>query len=184
MRVRFFGGYDFPADLHTKSDMVKTAYASGVPMGGDLSVAPQGKLPSFVVWAQRDANSAPLQRLQIVKGWVEGDTTREQVFDVACSDGLKPDAKTHRCPDNAAKVNLNDCSISQDKGAAELATTWVDPEFNPSNSAFYYVRVLENPVCRYSQYDAIKLGVVHPATMPATIQERAWSSPIWYTPQH
>lgn len=181
VKVRFFGSFDFSANLHTQKDMVKTAYDKGVPMGGDLHSAPAGKAPSFVVWAQRDANSAPLQRLQIVKGWVDGDTTQEQVFDVSCSDGLKPDPKTHRCADNGAKVNLADCSISQDKGAAELATTWTDPEFKPSVSAFYYVRVLENPVCRYSQYDAIQLGVQHPKTQPATIQERAWSSPIWYS---
>jgi hypothetical protein len=184
VRVRFFGGYDLPANLHMQKDMLKAAYAKGVPMGGDLKVAPAGKAPSFVVWAQRDANSAPLQRLQIVKGWVEGDATKEQVFDVACSDGLKPDATTHRCADNGAKVNLADCSISQDKGAAELATTWTDPDFKPSASAFYYVRVLENPVCRYSQYDAIKMGVPHPKNNPATIQERAWSSPIWYSASH
>jgi len=184
VRVRFFGGFDLPANLHQQTDMVKTAYDKGVPMGGDLSAAPAGKAPSFLVWALRDANSAPLQRLQIVKGWVEGASTKEQVFDVACSDGLTPDAKTHRCPDNGAKVNLSDCSISQDKGAAELSTTWTDPDFNPAASAFYYVRVLENPVCRYSQFDAIKLGVTHPAGFPATIQERAWSSPIWYAASH
>jgi hypothetical protein len=184
VRVRFFGGFDLPANLHAQADMVKTSYAKGVPMGGDLNATTAGKAPSFVVWAQRDANSAPLQRLQIVKGWVEGNGSKEQVFDVACSDGLKPDGKTHRCPDNGAKVNLSDCSISQDKGAAELSTTWTDPDFKPEASAFYYVRVLENPVCRYSQYDAIKLGVVHPTINPATIQERAWSSPIWYKPKN
>jgi hypothetical protein len=99
------------------------------------------------------------------------------VYDVACSDGLKPDAKTHRCADNGARVNLNDCSISADKGAAELSATWRDPDFKPMQSAFYYVRVLENPVCRYSQRDALKIGVdKHPADKPRTIQERAWTS--------
>ena len=182
LRVRFFGGFDLPADLHKQPDMISTAYAKGVPMGGDLSAAVAGKAPSFVVWAMRDAQSAPLQRLQIVKGWVDGDTTTEAVYDVACSDHLKPDGITHRCPDNGAKVNLKDCSISADKGASELATTWTDPDFRADESAFYYVRVLENPVCRYSQRDALKLGVAHPAGFPATIQERAWSSPIWYSP--
>jgi hypothetical protein len=182
LRVRFFGGFDLPANLHTQPDMVKTAYAKGVPMGGDLVAAPAGKAPNFTVWAMRDAQSAPLQRIQIVKGWVEGDSSKEAVYDVACSDGLKPDAKTHRCADNGAKVNLADCSISQDKGAPELSTTWTDPDFKPNAAAFYYVRVLENPVCRYSQYDALKLGVPHPAGFPSTIQERAWSSPIWYSP--
>lgn len=182
LRVRFFGGYDFAPNLHQQPDMVKTAYAQGVPMGGDLAAAPAGKAPAFVVWALRDAQSAPLQRVQIVKGWVAEDgKAQEQVYDVACSDGGQPDAKTHRCPDNGAKVDLKTCSISQDRGAPELATTWKDPDFHPAQSAFYYVRVLENPVCRYSQYDALKLGVEHPANFPQTIQERAWSSPIWYT---
>lgn len=181
LRVRFFGGFSLPANLHQQPDMLKTAYAQGVPMGGDLPAAVTGKAPSFVVWALRDAQSAPLQRVQIVKGWVEGEQTREQVYDVACSDGLKPDAATHHCADNGAKVNLQDCSYSTDKGASELATTWTDPDFQPKQSAFYYVRVLENPTCRYSQYDALKLGVPHPTNVPQTIQERAWSSPIWYT---
>ena len=183
MRVRFFGGFDFPSNLHLQADMVKTAYAKGVPMGGDLTGTASGKAPSFVISALRDANSAPLQKVQIVKGWVEGDTTKEQVFDVACSDGLQPDPKTHRCADNGAKVNLQDCSISGDKGASALSTTWTDPDFKAGASAFYYVRVLENPTCRYSQYDAIKLGVPHPANKEPTVQERAWSSPIWYSPQ-
>jgi hypothetical protein len=182
IRVRFFGGFGLPANLHTQPDMVKAAYAAGVPMGGDLSAAPAGKAPSFTVWAMRDANSAPLQRLQIVKGWVDGGTTKEQVYDVACSDNLVPDPRTHLCPSNGATVNLKDCSTTKDRGAAELATTWTDPDFHGDQAAFYYVRVLENPVCRYSQYDALKLGVEHPANKPATIQERAWSSPIWYSP--
>jgi hypothetical protein len=184
LRVRFFGGFDLPANVHQQPERVKLAYAKGVPMGSDLKPGRDdaGKAPSFAVWALRDASSAPLQRIQIVKGWVDGDSTREQVFDVACSDHLQPDGKTHRCPDNGARVNLSDCSISQDKGAAELATTWTDPDFKTQQAAFYYVRVLENPVCRYSQYDALKLGVAHPAGFSPTVQERAWSSPIWYTP--
>ncbi len=182
VKLRFFGGYNLPANLHTQPDRVKAGYAKGVPMGADLNATADGKAPSFSLWAGRDANSAPLYKLQIVKGWVEGDSTLEKVYDVACSDGLQSDAKTHLCADNGAKVNLSDCSISQDKGAAELATTWTDPEFKPAQSAFYYVRVLENPVCRYTQRDALKLGVAHPAGFSPTIRERAWSSPIWYTP--
>lgn len=94
----------------------------------------------------RDANSAPLQKIQIVKGWLADGQSHEQVYDVVCSDGLQPDAQTHLCPNNGAKVNLSDCSISADKGAAELATTWTDPDFDAAQSAFYYARVLENPV--------------------------------------
>ena len=152
-------------------------------MGADLPPSKSAKPPRFAVWAQRDANSAPLQRIQIVKGCIEGDSSKEQVFDVACSDGLAPDARSHRCADNGAKVDLSDCSISRDKGAAELATVWTDPDFKPGASAFYYVRVLENPVCRYSQFDALRLGVAHPQGVAPTIQERAWTSPIWYRPE-
>ncbi len=183
VRARMFAGFDLPADLHRQPDAIRVAYAKGVPMGGDLPATANGRAPTFVAWALRDANSAPLQRIQIVKGWTSGSETKEKVYDIACADGLQPDKLTQRCPDNGARVNLSDCSISTDKGAAELATTWRDPEFNPDESAFYYLRVLENPVCRYSQRDAIKLGVAHPTNVPPTLQERAWSSPIWYQPK-
>jgi hypothetical protein len=184
IRLRFFGGFGLPEDLHKRADMVKAAYAQGVPMGGDLTATPDGKAPSFLVWATRDVRSAPLQRVQIVKGWLGADgATQERVYDVACSDGLTPDANTHRCADNGAKVDLGSCAISQDKGAAELAATWTDPDFRPGLPAFYYVRVLENPTCRYTQHDALKLGVPHPAGISPTVQERAWSSPIWFSPK-
>ncbi len=183
VRARLFAGFDLPADLHRQPDAIRVAYDKGVPMGGDLPAAANGKAPTLVAWALRDANSAPLQRIQVVKGWTSGTDTKEKIFDIACADGLQPDKLTQRCPDNGARVNLADCSISSDKGAPELATTWRDPEFNPDEAAFYYVRVLENPVCRYSQRDAIKLGVVHPKNVPQTIQERAWTSPIWYQPK-
>lgn len=183
VRARLFAGFDFPADLHSRQDAVQIAYQSGVPMGTALRQPMPGKAPSLLVMALRDAHSAPLQRLQIVKGWVSGNDTKEQVFDVACSDGITPDPVTHRCRDNGAKVNLADCSISSDKGASELRATWRDPDFNADVAAFYYLRVLENPVCRYSQRDAIKLGVEHPGNVPKTIQERAWTSPVWYEPR-
>jgi hypothetical protein len=183
VKVRLFAGFDYPADLHLRADAVKLAYARGVPMGGDLQTGAGRQVPRLFVQALRDANSAPLQRVQIVKGWLEAGQSREQVFDVVCSDGLQPDAKTHRCPDNGARVNLADCSISPDKGAASLATTWRDPQFKAEQSAFYYARVLENPVCRWSQHDANALGKPHPDEAPATVQERAWTSPIWYGPR-
>ena len=119
----------------------------------------------------------------MVKGWASGGSTQERVYDVACSDGIQADPRTHRCGSNNAQVNLSDCSISRDKGAAALSTTWTDPDFNPDVAAFYYVRVIENPVCRYSQHDALKLGVPHPPNAPQTIQERAWTSPVWYHPK-
>ena len=182
IRVRFFGGFDFPADLHRNPDLVKIGYAKGVPMGGDLKAAPDGRSPSFVVWATRDPDSAPLQKIQIVKGWVEDGKSMLRIYDVACSDGLTADPSTGLCPDNSAAVNLKTCKTDEGKGAAELATTWTDPSFDPSTRAVYYVRVFEDPVCRWSTYDAIRLKIDPPKSVPATIKERAWTSPIWYTP--
>ncbi len=181
MRVRFFAGYDYPDDLADDPDLVTRAYDGGVAMGGELA-APGDRVPRFLVWATRDASSAPLQRLQVVKGWVDGGEAREQVYDAACSDGLAVDPDTHRCPDNGATVNLDDCGFSEDAGAAELRTLWTDPDFDPAQRAVYYVRVLENPSCRWSTWEAIRAGVEPRPDLPATIQERAWSSPIWVTP--
>lgn len=182
-KIRLFAGYAFPDDLASKDNWVEVGYKSGVPQGGDLPKAAGGKAPKLMVWAQRDPNSAPLARLQIIKGWrTADDKLEEMTYDVACSDGATPDPKTHQCPDNGATVNLDDCSISRDKGDAQLAATWTDPDFDPAEHAFYYARVLENPVCRWSMYDAKKAGVEHPKDLPKTIRERAWSSPIWYTP--
>ncbi|HVS63611.1 MAG TPA: DUF3604 domain-containing protein [Thermoanaerobaculia bacterium] len=181
IKVRFFAGYDYSEDIGERADSVELAYAGGVPMGGDLT-ARAGGAPRFLVWAMRDPRSAPLQRLQVIKGWVEDGAAREQVFDVACSDGGTPDAASHRCPDNGAAVDLADCSFSQELGAAELRTTWTDPSFDPAQRALYYVRVLENPTCRWSTWDALRAGVEPHPDLPKTIQERAWSSPIWSIP--
>jgi len=137
--------------------------------------------PTFLTWAVADPTTALLQRVQIIKGWLQDGEHREQVYDVACSDGLSVDTKTHRCPDNGAKVNLDDCSRTANVGASELKTLWQDPDFVPGQEAFYYVRVLENPVCRWSTWDAIRSGEQPRPDLPATIQERAWSSPIWYS---
>ncbi|MDE2976539.1 MAG: DUF3604 domain-containing protein [Acidobacteriota bacterium] len=181
MRVRFFGGYDYPDDLTSDPEMIAFAYEGGVPMGGDL-VANGGSSPRFLVWAARDADSAPLQRLQMVKGWVEDGEARESVVDIACADGGMPSGDPLRCPDNGASVDLSDCSHSQDLGAAELSALWTDPDFDAAKHAVYYVRVLENPTCRWSTWDALRAGVEPNPDMPSTIQERAWSSPIWYVP--
>jgi hypothetical protein len=184
IRVRFFGGFALPVGLAGDADAVAKAYAAGVSMGGDLA-APSGadaQAPKFLLWALRDAKSAGLQRLQVVKGWVENGKGHELVYDVACSDGLTPDPATHRCPDNGATVDLATCKITEGKGAAELRTVWTDPDFDASQRAFYYLRVLENPTCRWSTWDAIRSGVAPRKDLPPTIQERAWSSPIWYVP--
>ncbi len=184
MRVRFFAGYSFSDDLTSHADMVARAYAAGVPMGADL-LASAGQTPAFLAWAMRDPNSAPLQRLQVVKIWVDVESgPSEQVFDVSCSDGLIPDPLTHHCGDNGAGVDSSDCSFSSDKGASELRILWRDPGFDPSERAAYYLRVLENPTCRWSTWDALRAGVEPRDGLAKTIQERAWSSPIWYVPSN
>ena len=182
IRVRFFAGWDYPADLHTRQDLLEAAYRTGVTMGADLPPAPPaGGAPRFVVWATKGAASANLQKVQVVKGWIDAEgETHEQVFDVVCADGIEPDAENHRCAGNGATVDLSDCSYSAGLGAAELSTTWADPEFDPALRAFYYVRVLENPTCRWTSWRALARGI--PIPDPAVIKERAWSSPIWYSP--
>ena len=178
--LRFFASFEFREDLHDEPNMAEIAYELGVPMGGDL--LPGTGSPRFVVMALRDPASAPLERLQIIKGWVNDREPFEQVYDVACSDGLQVNSDTHRCPDNGARVNISDCSITEGVGASELLATWEDPEFDADQQAFYYVRALENPTCRWSTWDAVRAGVPPRDTLAKTIQERAWSSPIWIHP--
>ena len=180
IKLRFFVG-DYKGLSLKDPNLVKKAYAKGVTMGGDFKVK-QGKVPKFLLWAQHDPYSAKFQRIQMVKGWLKDGVKHEKVFDVVCSDGLKPDPKTHRCPDNKAWVNLDTCEIRSDVGAKELKTFWEDPEFNESQLAFYYVRVLENPTCRWSTWDAIRAGEKPRPDLAKTIQERAYSSPIWFAP--
>ena len=177
--MRFFAGYDFPADLLTRTDTVRQAYVHGVPMGGDLLSAAD-KAPKFLVWAVRDPTSGFLQRAQVVKGWIENGVAREQVFDVACADGLA--AANGRCPANGATVDLKTCQPDRFKGDVELRTVWSDPTFNPRQRAFYYVRVLENPSCRWSTWDALRNGTPRNPLLQPTVMERAWSSPIWFEP--
>lgn len=182
MRVRFFGGYGFDDAMLDVSDVVARAYSEGVSMGSDL-LAKEGGVPSFLLWATRDAKSAGLQRLQVVKGWTTDGEHHETVYDVACSDGGRVDPATNRCPDNGARVDISDCSITSGVGDPELKTAWTDPDFDPAVRAFYYVRVLENPTCRWSTWDALRAGVAPRSDLQATIQERAWSTPIWYIPK-
>jgi hypothetical protein len=182
IRVRFFAGYGLERVSLASDEGVKAAYAGGVPMGSDLVGKANGK-PNFLVMAMRDANSAPLQRIQIVKGWVDSTGKAfEKVFDVACADKGSVDPKTQRCPDNGAMVDVKTCKFSEDKGNAELSATWSDPDFDPKQSAFYYARVIENPTCRWSTWDANRAGVEPSPHLPKTIQERAYTSPIWFVP--
>jgi hypothetical protein len=181
MKVRFFGGYDLDTLKLEDERSLTQAYQQGVSMGSEL-LADGERAPSFVAWATKDPASASLQRLQIIKGWTVNGEHHEQVYDVACSDGGTVDPASHRCPDNGAQVDLSDCSISADLGAAELKASWRDPDFNPAHRAFYYLRALENPTCRWSTWDAIRAGVAPRSDLHTTLQERAWSSSIWYVP--
>lgn len=177
LRVRFFAGTQYPQNMLTNPNMISDAYQKGVPMGGELKAGRAS--PDFLVWVTRDPASAPLQRVQVVKGWIENGDAKEQIYDVACAGDQKVDAITHRCPDNNAKVDMSDCSISADNGADELKAVWRDPDFKPEHDAFYYVRGIENPTCRWSSWDAIRAGTPPNPALEATIQERVWSSPIW-----
>jgi hypothetical protein len=182
IKVRFFGGPRLASLDLDDPGLVARAYAEGVPMGSDLERTASGSAPSFLVWAMRDPMAAPLQRVQVIKGWTENGEPHEEVHDVACSDGKAPDPSTRRCPDNGAEVDLATCRISDDSGDDELKAVWTDPGFDPARRAVYYVRVLENPTCRWSTWDAIRQGVEPRRNVSPTIQERAWSSPIWYEP--
>ncbi|MEE2784712.1 MAG: DUF3604 domain-containing protein [Pseudomonadota bacterium] len=184
IKLRLFAGFSYEADILEQEDGVETAYAQGVAMGSELhpSATIPDRAPRLLASAVRDANSAALQRLQIIKGWTVNGKHHERVYDIACSDGGKVDPATHRCPDNGAKVNLTDCSISKDVGAATLSAAWQDPDFDPANRAFYYARVLENPTCRWSTWDAVRAGVQPRSDLHKTLQERAWTSPIWFVP--
>ena len=152
-------------------------------MGGDLSNAPRGKAPSFLIHAVKDPISGNLDRVQVVKGWLDSSgKTQERIYDVVWSGNRKPDGKG-KLPAVGSTVDIKTPTYTNTIGSTQLATVWTDPDFNPTQRAFYYVRVLEIPTPRHSAYDAVALGIdVSETRQPATIQERAYSSPIWYTP--
>ncbi len=177
IKVRLFAGHNYPANIFGSSTFAKTAYSNGVPMGGELRLNGKGA-PTFLAQAMKDPNSAGLQRIQIIRGWIENGETKEQVFDVACAKGV-PGATTHRCPAASETINTKTCKINPAQGASELKAVWRDPDFSAVRRAFYYVRVLENPTCRWSTWEANRLGKQLRPGLPLTIQERGWSSPIW-----
>ena len=189
LRLRFFAGYGFDQSMLTAADGVEQAYAKGVSMGGTLlekgDVQTRMGSPGFLVMASADPDNAPLQRLQIIKGWIDEDgKTHENVVDIACANGAEVNQLTNRCPDNGARVDISDCSINPETGASQLSTLWHDPNFKADQRAFYYARVLENPTCRWSTWDAIREGVATRPDLATTVQERAWSSPIHYMTQN
>lgn len=181
IQVRFFGGYDFAKSYDSYDSMVKDGYEKGVPMGGDLAKSENNSPPQFLIWASKDAESANLDRIQVVKGWYKDGKMQEKIFNVALSDGraLNEDDSV---PDNEATVNMETGEWSKDKGDTELQTVWTDPEFDANVRAFYYLRVLEIPTARWTLWDKIRYGTEFPEGTKMTVRERAWSSPIWYAP--
>ena len=183
IKVRLFGGWDYAADLVQDADWVAKAYADGTPMGSDLAAMPDGaEAPSFLVWAAKDPTSANLDRVQIVKGWTKDGQSFEHVYDVAWSDDREPDKWTGKVPPVASTVDIDEATYTNTVGSVELKAVWTDPAFDPSQHAFYYARVLEIPTPRWTTIQAKQLGIAPPDVVPPTVQERAWSSPIWYTP--
>ena len=183
MIVRFFGGWDFQsADANTRNPAV-IGYDKGVPMGGDLSNAPAGKSPTFLVAALKDPIGANLDRIQIIKGWLDAKgETHEKIYDVVWGGDRKPDLKTGKLPPVGDTVDVPNATYTNAIGASELIKVWKDPEFDPAQRAFYYLRVLEIPTPRWTAYDAKYFGITMPPEVPMKGQERAYTSPIWYTP--
>jgi hypothetical protein len=181
MKVRLFGGWGYHESVLNQPDWVKTGYRDGVPMGSDLRPK-GGSAPSFIVWALKDPDDANLDRIQIVKGWTKNGELFERVYDVAWAGDRRPDPRTGKVPAIRSTVDVKNASYTNSVGAVELKKVWRDPDFDPSLHAFYYVRVLQIPTPRWSTYDAKELGIAPPARVSPIVQERAWTSPIWYTP--
>lgn len=180
IQVRFFAGYDFQKKYAAHEEMLRDGYEKGVPMGSDLMVE-KNRSPEFLIWAAKDPEMATLDRIQLIKGWYRDGAVYEQIFDVALSDGrkIKPDGTV---PDNGATVNMETGEWSFEKGDDELFIHWQDPDFDAELNAFYYLRVLEVPTASWRLLDQIRYGVKYPESAELVVQERAWSSPIWITP--
>ena len=182
IQVRMFGGWDYPAGLEKQSHWLTTAYAQGVPMGGDLPDQPAGKrTPRFLVQALKDPDGANLDRIQIIKVWRKAGANHEKVYDVVWSGARKRDAKSGKVPAVGNTVNVQDATYSNSIGAAQLSGEWLDPDFDPSVSAAYYARVIEIPTPRWTTYLAVKYNLPLTKARDPSIQERAWTSPIFYT---
>ena len=183
IKVRFFSGWEFDeTDIHRPS-MLDIAYGTGVPMGGDLSQAKRGQVPKFLVIAGMDADGARLDRIQIIKGWMDkAGKLQEKVYDVAWSDDRKLDKRTGKLPAVGNTVDVENATYLNTIGAPQLSTYWEDPDFDRAERAFYYARVLEIPTPRWTTYDSAYFNVELQDDVPSSIQDRAYTSPIWYTP--
>jgi hypothetical protein len=180
MTVRFFGGWDYVSDDVHRPNFADIGYAKGVPMGGDLSNAPEGKSPRFIVAASKDPDGANLDRVQVIKGWLDSEgKTQEKVYDVALADGRKPGASAKSI---GSTVDVENATYTNTIGDSELSTVWTDPKFDPKERAFYYVRVIEIPTPRWTAYDKKFFKNEMPEKAKMVGQERAYTSPIWYTP--
>jgi hypothetical protein len=183
IRVRFFAGWGMSAE-DLAGGLASAGYAKGVPMGGILPLPPRaGESPTFLVEASRDPREAPLERLQVVKAWVQDGAARETIFDVACADGRAPNPERHRCELEVVPPNLEDCSYDADQGRSQLRAAFRDPDFDDTQRAFYYARVLQIPTCRWSTFDAHRMGSPRPPGAKSWLQERAVTSPVWYSPR-
>jgi hypothetical protein len=183
LAVRVFGGWNFEAEEVMRPDFIAQGYRRGVPMGGSLWDAPDGGAPRFMIRALRDPDGANLDRVQIIKGWLdEAGKSHERIYDVAVSDGreIGDDGRSREPVGNT--VDVATATYTNTIGDALLMAYWKDPDFDPEEHAFYYVRVLEIPTPRWTTYDAAFFGIERPSNVPATIQDRAYTSPIWYTP--
>ena len=181
--VRAFGGWDFDDTDVLRSDFVDIGYRKGVPMGGDLAQAHEGATLKLMVYASKDPLGANLDRIQVVKGWLDNEgESQEKVYDVALSDGRVVDLRTGRAPPVGNTVDVADASYANSIGAATLSVVWTDPEFSPNQHAFYYARVVEIPTPRWTAYDAKFYKLDLPDEVPVVIKDRAYTSPIWYTP--
>jgi hypothetical protein len=183
--VRFFGGFEFEAKDAADRNPAAIGYTKGVPMGGDLRGAPRDKSPTFLVAALKDPIGANLDRVQIIKGWLDAkDDVQEKVYDVVWGDAdrrsIGPDGRLAAV---GSTVDVANATWSNTIGDGELITVWRDPDFVPSQRAFYYARVIEIPTPRWTAYDAKRFGIKLPPEVPMTTQERAYTSPIWYTPK-
>ncbi len=181
IKLRFFGGWEYGPDVVKQQDWIKSSYAKGVPMGGDLPAA-RSKAPTFVVWAVKDPTSSNLDRIQIVKGWAKSGQSFEKIFDVIWAGNRERDPVTGQVTPIGSTVDIAKAIYTNTIGSVELKGTWTDPEFDPSVDAFYYARVIAIPTPRWTTIQAKELGIPPPALVPATVQERAWASPIFYTP--
>lgn len=183
LKVRVFGGWDFAADEVQRPDFARQGYARGVPMGGDLTNAPAGKAPTLMVRALRDADGANLDRVQVIKGWLdENGETLERIFDVSVSDDRKIDKNGMCSTPIGSTVDVANASYTNSIGDPVMTAYWTDPDFDPEERAFYYVRVIEIPTPRWTAYDAKYFSVKMPDDLRMVVQDRAYTSPIWYTP--